>query len=345
MESGPLPGRLNKPEYIAKDYHSSMKAKPRFCAAPLYGKMFPAMQCNNRKRRSHAMRRTLFALTFLLAAAAIALPARAQEGNEKLDDLLKELKGLVDKAEAQKLADPWFIDDLRGLISRYGETWPAVLLDHPFDSKGSAPDAPWQVRQGKMQMDWSRGLRSRVEIASGQQNDKQVVGQIIGGLLNQALTGQQAPAEDPTTPAIAVARIAVSNAFRMDTDLTARPVERASEGGLEIGVFQADGNAGYRAVLSPTGDQQGGKVELFAVSSRGSTRLIESAAFKGGILDDQPLKLTLSRDPSARMRVALDDVELISVQDNSFRDAFSGILVVNKGGDYALKRMLVKGTQ
>ncbi len=287
---------------------------------------------------------------FLLAVAlvlltAVSTPARAANDEAQIDSLIEDLQGLVDKAEREKLADPWFIEDLRGLISRYSETWPVVLLDHSFDSREAAPKAPWQIRQGKMQMDWSRGLRSRVELSKPAQSDNEVVGQIIGGLLNQALTGQQAaPADDPTVPAIASAALAVSNAFHLETVMTARPLERSSEGGLEIGVFQKDGNAGYRLTIAPTADGQGGILEMFVISSRGTSRLVETASFTGGFLDDQPLKVALSRDPAGRMRAALDDVELISVEDRSFRDPFSGILIVNKGGDYALKTMLVKGT-
>lgn len=282
------------------------------------------------------------ALVFL---ASVANPARAASDEAQIDVLIKDLQGLVDKAEREKLADPWFIEDLRGLISRYSETWPVVLLDHSFDSREATPKAPWQVRQGKMQMDWSRGLRSRVELSKPTQSDNEVVGQIIGGLLNQALTGQQAAtADDPTVPAIASASLVVSNAFHLETVLTARPLERSSEGGLEVGVFQKDGNGGYRLAIAPTADGQGGSLELFVISSRGTSRLVETANFTGGFLDDQPLKLALSRDPAGRMRAALDDVELISVEDRSFRDAFSGVLIVNKGGDYALKTMQVKGT-
>lgn len=301
------------------------------------------------------MRRTLKAGA---AAAALLIllgtPAAAQTGDDKLKSLLEELDSLIDKGEAQNLADPWFLQDLRGLSARYGETWPVVLMDHQFDSKGSLPKAPWEVRQGEMKMDWSRGLRSRVEAKTEAKpkSDEERVGELVGSLLGRALGGKDSQqggttAPDPTTPALAVAEIPVTNAFRLQAEITRRALAGDAEGGLELGVAQAS-SAGYRLVLVPqgeTGTETGATVTLYAVSSRGTQRVVHSADYAGPLTDDQPLQVTLARRANGLMSAALGETELFSVTDNSFSDAFSGVTIANRGGDYAVKRVTLRGTE
>ncbi len=292
--------------------------------------------------------RVTFLLSTLFAALLYCGSAAAQSGDDRMDELLQELDALIEKGAAQSLADPWFLDDLRALSARYGETWPLLILDHSFDSQGALPKAPWVVRQGEMKMDWSRGLRSRVEArasAQGGKSDEEVVGEIIGGLLGQALgTGSSGTqARDPSEPALALAELRVTNAFQMQTTVSARPLPGAESGGLELGVYQG-GNAGYRLVMVPRQDG-GGTLSIVAVSSRGSVRDLAAASFDKAVLNDEPFTLEWSRRPDGAMAVLLDGQPVLSVVDRSFRDAFNGLMIGNRGGDYAVRQMTVKGAE
>ena len=278
----------------------------------------------------------------------LVTPLAAQTDDDKLKSLLQDLDALIEKGAAQKLADPWFLQDLRGLSARYGEVWPVVLMNHQFDSKGALPKAPWQVRQGEMRMDWSRGLRSRVEAASAgaAKTDKEVMGEIVGSLLGQALgtrgtQGGQRPV-DPTTPALAEAALAVTNAFQLQAEISQRSIPGADRGGLELGVTQA-GRAGYRLVMVPK-PETGAVFTLIAVSARGSQRVVDSADYAEAIAEDQPYRLTLSRRPDGVMSAAIGDHELFAASDQSFRSAFDGLLIANRGGDYAVKSLTLRGT-
>ncbi len=288
---------------------------------------------------------TSFALLTLFTG-----PAIAQGPDDKFDALLQELDTLIEKGETQNLADPWFLQELRALSNRYGETWPVTVLDHQFDSKGTSPKAPWEVRQGEMKMDWSRGLRSRVEIAGAQaggaKSDKEVVGEIIGGLLGQALGtkgSQSGAAPDPTTPGLAKAAVPVSNAFRLRAEVTTRAMTGSENGGLELGVYQGS-NAGYRLLLTPKATA-GAEVKLLAISERGTTRLVASGMRAEPFADDEPFTLTLSRGPDGTMVAAIGEQELLSIGDQSFRNGFDGVLIANRGGDYAVKWLTLQGTQ
>lgn len=284
------------------------------------------------------------ALLLLLTA-----PLAAQSDEDKLKSLLQELDSLIDKGESQNLADPWFLQDLRALSERYGETWPVVLLDHRFDSRSTLPKAPWQVHQGDMKMDWSRGLRSRVEakaVEAKAKSDDELAREMIGSILGKALGGkdsQPATTPDPTEPALAEAEIAVSNAFQMRAEITARAMPGADEGAFELGVYQT-GGAGYRLILQPKAEA-GAVITLVAVSARGSRRVIDSADYEEVTADDAPLTLTLARRPNGLMSAALDETELFSASDKSFNDPFQGALIANRGGDYAIKWMTIRGTK
>ena len=292
------------------------------------------------------MRKTLICI-FVLAAAFHVAPAHAQEADDGMQDLLRDLDALIERGEREGLADPWFLDDLRSLSARYGQTWPTVLLDHRFDSQGSSPKAPWAVRQGNMKMDWSRGLRSQVERSSdnAQKSDEELVGEIVGGLLGQALGTQsnQGSNADPSEPALALAELSVTNAFQIETTMSARPLPGAEEGGMDIGVYQG-ANAGYRLALEPSqgGD---GRIALLAVSSRGSVRSLASANLERDLLTDEPFVVQWSRRPDGSMSVELAGEPLLAVRDNSFRDPFDGLLIGNRGGDYAVRQMTVRGTR
>jgi len=290
-----------------------------------------------------AVKKTLIGIALLCLTAT---PLSAQTSEDKLEHLLRELDSLIDKGEAQNLADPWFLQDLRRLAERYGETWPVVLFDHQFDSRDALPKAPWRISQGEMRMDWSRGLRSRVEAAATakKKSDKEKAAEIIGGILGQAL-GTQGGSRiaDPTIAALAVADMAVSNAFQMQAEITARALAGAEEGALELGVYQS-GNAGYRLVLVPKAESRT-EITLMAVSTRGTTRVLDSATYSQTITDDQPLTVTLSRNPEGVMAAAIGDTALISASDQSFSDAFTGLLIANRGGDYAVRWMTVRGTK
>ena len=129
----------------------------------------------------------------------------------------------------------------------------------------------------------------------------------------------------------------------MQAEITARDMPDADRGAFELGVTQA-GDAGYRLVLMPKAEG-GAVVTLIAVSSRGGQRVVDSAEVDEAIADDQPFTVTLSRRPDGVMAAAIGDSELFAASDQSFRDAFSGVMIANRGGDYAVRSMTLHGTQ
>ena len=287
-----------------------------------------------------------------LVAGLWAAPTQAQgvEPGNQVQVLVNELRAELDRAEKDRLADPWFLRDLRQILDRYDFPWQVRILHDDFSGQGPGPDAPWRVTAGEFLIDWRHGLRTVIkpprQTQSQQQSDPTAA--LIGALLQQALTGeqggQQTTSQEPTYAAM-IAPARISNAFAIEIELSSRPVDGVSTGRLEFGPYQGEGaNAGYRLVYSPGAPAGSPSLELLRVSSRGTTSTLEFYDQPLSLQDGQPHTLTWTRDRAGMMVVKLDGQVLMETTDRSYRDPFDGLAVVNSGGDYAFRRVTIDGT-
>ena len=294
-------------------------------------------------------------LSGLLAFAA--MPASAQDlgGGDKLQALIEELKTQLERGEKERLIDPWYLRDLRKTLRRYEYPWGKRLFSDDFSGRGPQPDPPWQVTAGEFLIDWRYGLRSVVEQAAPQaqqsqqtqQSDKDQMKQLFGQMLNQALTGQQQ--QQPAAPqgpgfAAAIAPVAITNAFALRIEMTARRTGDP-EPRFEFGPFQGEGaTAGYRLAYTPGAPKGSASLELIGLSTRGTVSLIELYDKPLDLEDGKPHVIEWTRNGRGRMVVRVDGTEVIDVVDRRFRDAFNGFVLVNSGGDYALRSITIDGT-
>jgi hypothetical protein len=308
------------------------------------------------------------AVLALGAAASVVVPAAAQswappdqqiaQAGEPDKALIDELRTLIERGEKERLANPWYLKDLRALVDRYDWPWRVRILSEDFSARGPQPPAPWQVTAGEYLIDWRHGLRSVIEpppqaqtgTTTQKQSTEEAVGALLGTLLQQSLGGQQTDTQagtQATNPGYAAVKapVAISNAFAIELELTSRALPGLVDGRFEFGPYQgAQATAGYRLVYTANPSQGTPGWELIRLSSRGTSTLE---------LHDQPLKLadqqvhTLvwTRDKAGAMAVSLDGQELFQVTDRSFRDPFDGFALINSGGDYALRRITIDGTQ
>jgi len=300
-----------------------------------------------------------------LAAAGTALllagPAAGQspQGSEgELRKLLDELAVQLDRAEKERLADPWFLRDLRDIVAKYDNPWRVKLLYDDFSARGPAPAPPWQVTAGEVLVDWRHGLRSVVEQKAAQaqpqsqaqqgEKGKDPTAALIGTILQQALGGgqqggaqQQQQQAGPGYAAV-IAPVPISNAFAIDMELSSRPVSAATASRFELGPYQGqDAAAGYRLAYTPGSQPQ---LALLRISSRGNSTL-ESSDAALNLQDGQPHRLRWTRAPGGVMEVSVDGQGLMRVRDQSFKDAFTGFALINAGGDYALRKISIDGTE
>lgn len=282
-----------------------------------------------------------------LLFAATCFPSTASPG--EVQTLVDEIRAELDRAEQERLADPWFLRDLRGILDRYDRPWQSRLLDDDFSGQGPGPDAPWKVTAGEFLIDWNRGLRSVVKPARqrGQSGSDHAVEQIVGAILNQALgggqSGQSAASQEPGFAAM-IAPLALPNAFSLEVELSSRTVDGVRGGRFELGPYQgADAKAGYRLVYTP-GTADGGKsLELLRLSPSGAVTTLDFYDRPVDLEDDETHRLAWTRDETGLMVVRLDGETLMQITDRGFRDAFDGLAVVNGGGDFALRRVVLDG--
>ncbi len=98
--------------------------------------------------------------------------------------------------------------------------------------------------------------------------------------------------------------------------------------------------AGYRLAYNPGGKPS---LELLRVVRR-SPRVIETHDEPVNLRDGRPHLLEWNRTGDGTMTVSIDSRELMRVQDRRFRDPFDGFTLINRGGDYAVRWIRIKGT-
>ena len=288
--------------------------------------------------------------------------AAAEEA--RLRELTDALDKLLEKGVRERLADPWFLKDLRDLVGKYHRPWSVVLLRDDFSGRGTAPQAPWRTVSGEFRVDWRYGLRSlalpqqrRAESTrtEGTQQSRQgdAVQQLFGALLNQALKGAQQDTESASGPtqrrsdgelAEIVAPIKISNAFSITAEVTLRPLRGAARNRIALGVYQGQSRAGYRLIVSSDGARTESRLRLLRVNGRGGASIVDQVDLKYRFDAETPTALVWTRTQAGEMQIAIEGEQVLQVTDRGFRDPFDGFLLRNRSGDMALRRIRIDGT-
>jgi hypothetical protein len=268
------------------------------------------------------------------------------DSGQNLQSLLDELDALIDEAEKARAANPVFLKDLRDLAAKYEAaaaapaTPPAAavvrLLSDNFTDGNYTAGPAWKVSAGEYRVETSGtyvGLRSTIAAQPATAASGNLAAAIIGAILQpQTGTGSTAKYASIYTP------VKISNAFALKMELASK----FSGGRFDVGPYQgASGNYGYRLAYFP-GAAQG--LQLLKVTPQGSTVI---ATYKGAVyLEDKKRHvIDWKRDSAGAMTVAIDGKTLITATDASLKDPFTGLLIINSGGDYAIRSIAIDGTQ
>ena len=273
----------------------------------------------------------------------------AEAGDQQLQGLIKQLKAQVDRAEQQRLADPWFLRDLRDLIAEYENPWRKEVLHDDFSSRERTPSEPWRITAGEFLIDWRYGMRSVIEPSrpkTESRDDGDGVEKLFGALLNEALDNgddDEAYSSEPEYAAI-LAPIEFSNAFSIELELNSRALE--NEGGaFEWGPFIGkNASKGYRLVYTPDSSSGLPPLALHKGTPRGASTL-EAYNKKIDLQDGQTHSFLWTRDTDGQMIVHLDGQPIIKVIDRSYQQPFNGFAIINQGGDYAVQEITILGTE
>lgn len=273
-------------------------------------------------------------------------PPDGETGETRLQSMIERLGRLVDAAERARAADPNFLRDLRALARDYATAGPATGFRDDFADGDFSRDPVWTVSAGKYWVERGWGLRSAVDpsAATGEAqelSEKQRAARLFGAILNQALGGKQGGDRETATGAGAAAVInadaAIANAFRLGIEMSSWSAAGRIEFALYQGRFEGAGSPGYRLAYQP-----GGGFELLRVSNRG-TVVVERGAGAHPLENKKVHRIEWTRMADGRMRVSVDGGAVIDAVDQGFRDAFSGIALINRGGDYIVKGIEIVG--
>lgn len=286
---------------------------------------------------------------------------RTAQEDTRLHELTKGLNELLDKGERQRLADPWFLKDLRDLVNRYHRPWSRMLLSDDFSARGPEPQAPWRVIRGEFRIDWRYGLRSIAlparrqatsNASTGQQGAQgDAVQQLFGALLNQALKGAQQGEREQTASTAAstgglteiAAPVSISNAFAIETEMTVRALTGSEPTRFSLGVYQGQNVAGYRVTFLQGDTRTKSQVRLLRLNGRGGAAIIDEIDTDIRFAPEAPMRMTWTRTKAGEMKVRIDKKPLIAVVDRGFRDPFDGFLLRNESGDLALRNIRIDG--
>lgn len=301
------------------------------------------------------------AAALLLAGAAPVLAQSTTETQpryapwdatqQNAQNMLKELKALIDEAERSRAANPVFLQDLRDLAAKYeatlaASTTPAPapaasfvrLLSDNFSDGNYTANPAWKVSAGQYRVESSGtyvGLRSTIAApaATASANNGNLAAAILGAILQP-----QGAASGGDKYASIYTALKISNAFAVKLELTSK----FTGGRLDFGPYQgASGNYAYRVAYFP-GVKPG--LQLLRVSPQGATVV---AAYNNSLwLEDKRRHvIDWKRDAAGAMTVAVDGKTLITATDATLKDPFDGFLMINSGGDYAISSVAIDGAK
>lgn len=255
---------------------------------------------------------------------------------EQTKAMVDELSRMIDQAERDRAASPDFIADLKRLVERYSA--PAAPPTAPVPAQppaapppaASAPATPGTAAPlGGTRVffdDFSDGNYTANPAWTSMQGDWTVGAQ---GLASDT----RAPKGQAQAQA-GVAAIALPQAFKNNFGLELEITDLANQGQFEIRAYQdASKDSGYRLVYLPATPNV---FALYRAGRSGITQVAQSdkAAPLG---KDARSRLTWTRDAAGRMVVAVDGKTVLEATDTNFRDGWSGVMLVNFGGDFAIR--------
>ncbi len=281
------------------------------------------------------------AASFMLASTSML---RAQEG-EELRSLLDELEEQIERAERERVADPWFIEELRSLHQRYDEPWQELVYDADFlaGDLREVP-SPWQVMAGRVDIDWNRGLRSTAQPTPGEERRGPIAQELLGSILEEAFRREtiQEERRDAAGPARYYLPASISNAFDIQINMTQRPPQDAT-GRYALSVFQGrpEGHSYSLDVTTSTQDEVA--FALVRRSPDGEAETIETSG-EHRLQATEEHELRWTRDRAGRMVVMVDGETALEAQDDGLQDRWNGFAVTNAGGDLAFAQIEIHGT-
>ncbi len=281
----------------------------------------------------------------LIAASSAAAQEQRYSGwqspDSRIDTMIGELESVIDEGERSMAAHPLFLSDLRKIIDKYSKPQRTVFFTDDFSDMDYVQNPAWTVTAGNFTIDYKGALNSTFnappatatkedkEESSTDRNLRAFLG-VLEELTKDKQSGQTGQSATLADQAIIYSMVEIPNSFTLEYTFRSE----LSRGSVDIGVFQdTNPKSGYhleyKAPASADNPMQ------LVKYTRGERQIIKSADASTPILDDgNEHTISLQRTDNKEMIVLVDNREVLRVNDFSYRQDFSGIAILNRGGSY-----------
>ena len=276
--------------------------------------------------------------------------AQGEEGNKydswqapenRLESLITELDQIIGEGTKARAAHPGFLQDINAIIDRYRTPKKIFFFTDDFSDYNFTENPPWTVSQGSFSIDAGGGLYSSVDIKKppaqkegGAESDGDRNLRILLGVLNElAKEEKKQPGAGEKIPATAMisSSAVIPNSFNLEYSFKSN----SEWGSTSIGVIQgSDPQSGYHLVYQAS-PAENRPMQLLKYRY-GKPYIIDEVRENPPSLDDgADHNVRFSRSQNGDMTVTVDNVEVMRTADLSYRDDFTGVMIINNGGSYS----------
>lgn len=292
------------------------------------------------------------ALAMFLTLAPV-IPSHAQTdqftaGDGRTQELVEQLKELIRAADQDRRSNPAMTKQLRDLVRRYDWPWRVSLLYDDFRDGDYTNNPRWNVTNGEFRVARGSGLRSYIDPPTAQarrpvnrRGDGSAI-EVLGDLLLGTRDRETEPAQTNVKSESEIfTRVGITNAFVVKAQLNIRRYTDRDTA-IEFGPYQGDDrSSGYRLAY-----KSGRKPSLTLLRfSPGRSAVIEMTDQEITLADGNLHTIEWRRNSDGEMLVLLDNKEIIKTVDRASDDPFDGFAMINKGGEFEVKRVSIFGTQ
>ena len=289
-----------------------------------------------------------FLMVLCLAGLVPALANAAEPDQQALTDLLNNLDQKIKDADQRRVAHPKFLEELRALVKEYRAKIRVVFLSEDFSDGDYYNNPEWVVNSGTFRVTKNRRLLSEAAAetkptpSAPAEKEKTTP---LGGILKDIL---KTPAEEGkaqgTAPAAEEARIytlaSIGPAFEVDLML----VSRSTRGFMELVLLGGDENVPYYRVIYRPSSSRERPIEIVRERD-GKSFTIDAAQQYVSLDDNVPHRIQWIRDSKGRMRILIDEKEVLSTYEFYYQRNFTGLAFVNRGGTYEVGPIIVYQAQ
>jgi hypothetical protein len=237
---------------------------------------------------------------------------------------------------------------LRELVRRYDWPWRVSLLYDDFRDGDYTYNPRWNVNNGEFRVAKASGLRSYfdppmppVRRTTSRRSDGSAM-EVLGELLLGTREREAEPAQaNVKSESEIFTRVGITSAFVVKAELNIRRyTDRDTR--IEFGPYQGDDrSSGYRLAY-----ESGRNPSLTLLRfSPGRSAVIEMTDQEITLADGNSHTVEWRRASDGEMIVLIDNKEIIKTVDRAYDEPFDGFAMINKGGEFEVKRVTIFGTQ